>query len=211
MPAPSSLPSGADLLRHFDRADPVIAAVIRKLGPFQLKRNRNYFIVLCKAIIAQQISNRAAATISSRFFALFDGSLPTPDHVLAVPQDRLRAVGLSRQKASYLQDLSLHFRDKSINPHRLPYLDNETVIGQLTAVRGIGRWTAEMFLIFSLNRLDVFPVADAGLQSAIRNLYGLRKPPTLKKLRFIGKKWHPFETVATWYAWRTLDPEIVAY
>jgi DNA-3-methyladenine glycosylase II len=206
-----NIPSLREILDHFDRKDPVMAELIREIGPFQLKKNRKYFQVLCKAIISQQISTKAAHSITVRFYGLFDGQSQTPQSVFAMPEPNLRSVGLSRQKAAYLKDLSRHFVEKSIRPHRLPHLSNEDVILSLTGVHGIGRWTAEMFLIFSLNRMDVLPVADLGLQNAVKILYGMKSQPTLKKIRSLGKKWNPLETVATWYAWRKLDENIVAY
>ena len=118
---------------------------------------------------------------------------------------------MSRQKTSYLKDLSKHFTEKTIRPQRLPYLSNEEIIRQLTTVHGIGRWTAEMFLIFSLNRLDVLPVDDLGFRMALKNIYRLRDVPQAKKIRRLAKPWHPYETVATWYAWRSLDPETTVY
>ncbi|HAK37218.1 MAG: DNA-3-methyladenine glycosylase 2 family protein [Nitrospinaceae bacterium] len=206
-----TIPDQKNILIHFDQNDPVMAQVIRRFGPLKLKRNRNYFVVLCKAIVAQQISVAAADTITGRFQALFDGSAPTPERVLKLSDAVLRGVGLSRQKVAYLKDLSCHFHEKAIRPHRLHYMDNEEVIRQLTAVHGIGRWTAEMFLIFSLNRPDVLPVGDLGLQLGLKKLYRMRKLPTVKRMRTFGKKWHPLETVATWYAWRTQDEKIIAY
>lgn len=188
-----------------------MADLIREIGPFQLKKNRKYFQVLCKAIISQQISTQAARTISARFCSLFDRNFPNPQRVFEMPESNLRGVGLSRQKAAYLKDLSKHFVEKSIRPHRLPHLSNEDVILTLTGVHGIGRWTAEMFLIFSLNRLNVLPVTDLGLQNAVKILYGTKNQPSVKKIRSLGKKWNPLETVATWYAWRKLDENIVAY
>lgn len=188
-----------------------MAKLIRETGPFQLKRNRKYFQVLCKAIISQQISTQAASTISQRFCDLFDRSFPNPQDVLDMPETDLRGVGLSRQKAAYLKDLSKHFTEKSIRPHRLPHLSNADVILTLTNVHGIGRWTAEMFLIFSLHRMDVLPVADLGLQNAVKILYGTGDQPPVKKIRSLGELWNPLETVATWYAWRKLDENIVAY
>ncbi|MFQ5451778.1 MAG: DNA-3-methyladenine glycosylase family protein [Nitrospinaceae bacterium] len=211
MAATRKIPTRREILDHFDRRDPVIARLIREYGPFRLKRNRNYFLVLCKAIIAQQISTRAAHSITARFLELFDGHSPNPGGVIALPDTALRGIGLSRQKSAYIRDLSRHFRDRTLRPHQLPYLDNEEVIQRLTGVHGIGRWTAEMFLIFSLQRLNVLPVADLGLQRAIKNLYGMRGLPSLKRMHSLGKKWHPLETVATWYAWRKMDEEIVAY
>lgn len=219
MPAPAKsarsrnhvVPTRRQILKHFDPRDPVIAAVIRKSGPLRLRRNRNYFQVLCKAIVAQQISTRVADVIYDRFDALFDGHAPTPERVAAVPADTLKSVGLSRQKTAYLHDLSARFLDKTIRPHQLNYLDNEDIIRRLTTVHGIGRWTAEMFLIFSLNRMDVLPVDDLGLRAAVQSLYGLDGLPGAKQLRALGETWHPLETVATWYAWRTLNEQIVNY
>ncbi len=188
-----------------------MAELIRATGPFQLKKNRKYFQVLCKAIISQQISTQAASTITARFYGLFDGQPPNPQSVVVMSESNLRGVGLSRQKAAYLKDLSKHFVEKSIRPHRLPHLSNEDVILALTNVHGIGRWTAEMFLIFSLNRMDVLPVADLGLQNAVKILYGTGDQPPVKKIRSLGDLWNPLETVATWYAWRKLDENIIAY
>ena len=207
----TKLPSRREILEHFDRRDPVIAQLVREIGPFQLKKNRKYFQVLCKAIISQQISTKAAESITNRFWQLFDSHAPNPQEVGEMLESTLKGVGLSRQKVAYMKDLGKHFVEKSIRPHRLPYLSNEEVIGQLTGVYGIGQWTAEMFLIFSLNRMDVLPVADLGLQIAIQKLYGMKSRPTTKKIHSLGKKWHPLETVATWYGWRKLDENIVAY
>jgi len=204
-------PTYQEILAHFSQRDPVMHRAILDFGPFQLKRNRNYFIVLCKAIIAQQISNGAAKAITDRFIGLLDGCTPTPERVAALSAKTLGQAGLSRQKTAYLQDLSRHFLERRIRPHQLRHLENEVVIEQLTQVHGIGRWTAEMFLIFSLNRMDILPVRDLGLVLAVKSLYHMRSTPTPKKLRTLGKKWHPFETVATWYAWRTRDANIVAY
>ena len=207
----SKLPGRKKILEHFDERDPVMAGIIRQTGPFQLKRNQNYFVVLCKAILAQQISTAAAQAITVRFHALFDNHSPAPERVLELSDKILRGVGLSRQKTAYLKDLSRHFQGRTIRPHRLHYLGNEEIVEQLTAVHGIGRWTAEMFLIFSLNRLDVLPIGDLGLRLALKKIYRMRKLPTARRMYALGKKWHPMETVATWYAWRTQDEEIIAY
>lgn len=209
--ANASLPSRQKILKHFDLRDPVIAELVREIGPFLLKKNRKYFQVLCKAIISQQISIQAAESITTRFWQLFDGRVPSPESVREMPESILKGAGLSRQKVAYLKDLGKHFSEKSIRPHRMPYLTNEDVVEQLTGVYGIGPWTAQMFLIFSLNRMDVLPVADLGLQIAIQKLYGMKNRPTIKKIRSLGKRWHPYETVATWYGWRKIDENIVAY
>ena len=205
------IPSRKEILLHFDKNDAVMAQLIRKFGPIKLKRNRNYFIVLCNAIIGQQISVAAASAIAIRFNKLFNGHSPTPQAVMKLPEIDLRKVGLSKQKVAYLKDLSLHFHEKILRPHRLHHMDNDEVIRQLTGVHGIGRWTAEMFLIFSLNRPNVLPIGDLGLQLALKKLYRMRKLPTVKRMRALGRKWNPLETVGTWYAWRVQDEKVVTY
>lgn len=188
-----------------------MAATIREKGAFKLSRNRNYFQVLCKAIIGQQISIKAAESITQRFQSLFQGQNPTPEKVAVISVAKLRQSGLSGQKVKYLKDLSARFLDGSIRIHRLAYQTNEEVIEALTSVYGIGRWTAEMFLIFSLNRIDVLPVGDLGLKAGIKKIYNMRGLPSPKRMHALGKKWHPMETVATWYAWRIQDAEIITY
>ena len=205
------IPSRKEILLHFDKNDVVMAQLIRKFGPIKLKRNRNYFIVLCNAIIGQQISVAAADAITIRFNKLFNGHSPTPQGVIKLSEIDLRKAGLSKQKVAYLKDLSFHFYEKILRPHRLHHMGNDEVICQLTRVHGIGRWTAEMFLIFSLNRPDVLPVGDLGLQLALKKLYRMRQLPTVKRMRTIGRKWNPLETVGTWYAWRAQDEKIVSY
>ena len=205
------IPSRKEILLHFDKNDAVMAQLIRKSGPIKLKRNRNYFIVLCNAIIGQQISVAAADAITIRFKKLFNGHSPTPQGVIRLSKIDLRKVGLSKQKVAYLKDLSFHFYEKILRPHRLHHMGNDEVICQLTKVHGIGRWTAEMFLIFSLNRPDVLPLGDLGLQLALKKLYRMRQLPTVKRMRTIGRKWNPLETVGTWYAWRAQDEKVVSY
>lgn len=206
-----NLPSRKAILKHFELRDPVMAAIIREKGAFKLSRNRNYFQVLCKAIIGQQISIKAAESITQRFQNLFQGHNPTPEKVATVSVTKLRHSGLSGQKVKYLKDLSARFLDGSIRTHRLVYQSNEEVVEALISVYGIGRWTAEMFLIFSLNRMDVLPVGDLGLKAGIKKIYNMRGLPSPKKMVALGKKWHPMETVATWYAWRIQDAEIITY
>ncbi len=205
------IPGRKKILEHFDWRDPVLAEVIRGYGPFRLGKNGNYFLVLCRAIISQQISTKAAASIFRNFNGLFNGRSPNPKRVVGLSDTALRSAGLSRQKVAYLKDLSRKFLDKSIRPHQLSYLSNDEVVSLLTTVYGIGPWTAEMFLIFSLNRLDVLPVGDLGFQAGVKKIYGLRSMPTAKKLRALGNRWSPLETVAVWYAWRTIDENIIAY
>ena len=205
------IPSRKEILLHFDKNDAVMAQLIRKFGPIKLKRNRNYFIVLCNAIIGQQISVAAAGAITIRFNKLFNGHSPTPQEVMKLPGIDLRKVGLSKQKVAYLKDLSFHFYEKILRPHRLHHMDNDEVIRQLTGVHGIGRWTAEMFLIFSLSRLDVLPVGDLGLRAGVKLIYNMRGMPSPDRVRVLGRKWQPFATVGTWYIWRILDDGIIEY
>ena len=188
-----------------------MAGVIRQVGAFKLSRNRNYYLVLCRAIIGQQISTKAAESISNRFVKIFKGSGVTPERVQSLSDNQLREIGLSKQKVRYIKDLSVKFLDGTIRSHRMPYMRNEEIIQQLTGVYGIGPWTAEMFLIFSLNRLDVLPVGDLGLKAGLKKIYNMRALPAPERVRALGKKWHPFETIGTWYTWRTLDEGIVAY
>lgn len=182
-----------------------MAKVVRRVGPFALKQNKKYFIVLCQAIISQQISTKAAETIARRFHALFDGKSPTPARAVALTEERLRTAGLSRQKSSYIQDLGQKFLDRSIQPRSFRALSNEEIISQLTAVRGVGRWTAEMFLIFSLNRMEVLPVDDLGFRAGLKSIYNMKALPDAKRIRAMAKKWRPYETAAAWYAWRSLN------
>ena len=194
---------------HLRRADPALARVIDRVGPCTLAPRRDYFVVLCKAIFTQQISTAVATTLFGRFRKLFPGQRPTPPLVLELlaggDPALLRSCGLSRQKASYLADLARHFVDGQVPTRRLARMDDEAVVDTLVRVRGIGRWTAEMFLMFSLNRPDVFPVDDLGLQEAVRREYGLATRPTPKQLLPYGDPWRPWRTVATWYLWRGGD------
>ena len=205
------LPSKKQILQHFDEKDAVIAGVIRQVGPFKLKRNKNYFQVLCKAIVGQQISTKAAESINRRFRNLFTSNRPTPKKVQDLTEKQLREAGLSGQKVRYMKDLSEKFLNRTIRPHHMAYQDNEEIIQQLTGVYGIGRWTAEMFLIFSLSRMDVLPVGDLGLRAGVKLIYNMRAMPSPDRVRILGRKWQPFATVATWYTWRTLDEGIIEY
>ena len=205
------LPSKKSILQHFDEKDAVMAGLIRRVGPFRLNRNRNYFQVLCKAIVGQQISTKAAESINRRFQNHFPRNRPTPKKVQELAEQKLREVGLSGQKVKYMKDLSEKFIDRTIRPHSMAYQDNEEIIRQLIGVYGIGRWTAEMFLIFSLGRMDVLPVGDLGLRAGVKLIYNMRGMPSPDRVRVLGRKWQPFATVGTWYIWRILDDGIIEY
>ena len=192
-------------LAHLSR-DPVMAGVIERVGPCTLKPRKDYFVVLCQAIFTQQISTVVAATLFGRFRDLFPKRRPTPGRVIAVlstePRSMLAHCGLSRQKHAYLMDLARHFEDGRIPTARFSRMPDEQIIQSLTQVHGIGRWTAEMFLMFVLNRPDVLPVDDLGLRNNAQRAYGLSTPPTAKVLTHLGEPWRPYRTVASWYLWR---------
>jgi DNA-3-methyladenine glycosylase II len=201
-PVPPSYASAA--VRHLKRIDPVLAKIIAEVGPFRITLNRRRFQALVRAIIFQQLAGRAAAAIYTRFVALFPGrTFPTPALVLAISDAQLRGAGLSRQKMLYLRDLATHVADKSLNFHRFAAMSDDEVITELTRVKGIGRWTAEMFLMFNLGRPDVLPLDDLGIRSAVRKAYNLPALPTKQELEQIGERWRPYRTAACWYLWQS--------
>ena len=191
--------------RLLARRDPVIAALIKRHGPCGLAdaQHEDAFTALVHDIISQQLSTKAAATIARRFDALFDGP-PTAGAVAQVDDEQLRAVGLSSQKVRYMRDLSARVMDGSLPLAMVNELSDEDVIQSLTQVKGIGRWTAEMFLMFRLHRPDVLPVDDLGILKAVQRAYGLRKMPRPERLTKIGEPWRPYRSVACWYLWASL-------
>jgi len=195
--------------RELTASDKIMGEVIKGCGRGGLTGHGDPYVTLTRAIVAQQISVRAADSIFNRLETAAGGI--SPDHVLAVEPDTLRAAGLTRQKTQYICDLAAHFKDGRIQPERWADDDDEAVIETLVAVRGIGRWTAEMFLIFHLLRPDVLPLADIGLRRATGERYGdggHMAPDDIEKL---AEAWRPWRSVATWYLWRSLDPTAVAY
>ena len=190
-------------------ADPVMAALIARYPDAILANRGDPFQTLARAIVGQQISVKAADSVWARF-AGFAQTI-SPEHIATLELEALAACGLSRRKAEYLRDLAGHFADGRIEPARWKTMEDELVIAELVDVRGIGRWTAEMFLIFSLRRPDVWPVDDIGLQKAVALHYLEGERPTLKTLREQGTRFAPWRTVATWYLWRSLDPAVVQY
>ncbi len=190
-------------------ADPVMAALIARYPDCVLGDRGDPFQTLARAIVGQQISVKAADSIWARFAA--QAGTVSPARIAAFDPGQLAACGLSRRKAEYLVDLAGHFADGRIVPEHWTQMDDEAVIAELVDVRGIGRWTAEMFLIFNLRRPDVWPVDDIGLQKAVARHYLAGERPTLAALREQGKRFMPWRTVATWYLWRSLDPVVVQY
>ena len=189
--------------RHLRAADPVMKEVIDAVGPFTLRLERDRFGMLVRFIISQQISTSAARSIRRRLQEL------APDMKAATLSqftvDQLRSVGLSPQKASYIADLTRKVNDGIVDLRQIGRLSDEAIVERLIQVKGIGRWTAQMFLIFSLGRLDVFPHEDLGVRTAIRDRYGLADLPDKQTAVAIAAPWRPYASVASWYCWRTLD------
>lgn len=192
------------------RRDPVLGVAIKQIGPCGMadRQRKDHLSALVGSIVSQQLSTKAAATIFGRFVALFPGNhIPSAEAIAAFDDATLRSVGLSGQKVSYLRDLSARIADGRLNLEELETLPDELVIERLTAVKGFGRWTAEMFLMFRLHRPDVLPVGDLGIQNAIQRLYRLRKRPDPKRMMKLGEAWKPYRSVACWYLWQTLRNE----
>jgi DNA-3-methyladenine glycosylase II len=187
-------------------ADPKLAEIIEIVGPCRLTPTEDAYFALAESIIHQQLSMKAAGTIFRRFAALMPGkAFPDPEDVLAAREETLKAVGLSGQKIRYLRDLSAKFLDGTVDPSGFSSMSDEEIIAELTKIKGIGRWTAEMYLIFSLARPNVLPVDDLGLQKAIQRHYGLNDLPIIQRIREVAVRWQPFCTVATWYMWRSFE------
>ena len=195
--------------RALARKDPVMAAIMRAHPKVALTRRGEPFFTLARAIVGQQISVKAAQSVWDRLAAA--ASEMTPGAVLALERATLRGCGLSDRKVEYIADLARHFADGSAQVARWPQMDDEAVIAELVRVRGIGRWTAEMFLMFNLLRPDVFPLDDLGLQKALRLHYFKGRKVSLARMRKLGATWAPYRSVATWYLWRSLDPVPVEY
>jgi DNA-3-methyladenine glycosylase II len=190
-------------LKHLKK-DRKLAKVIDKIGKYNLPITKNPYESLVEAIITQQLSGKAADSISARFREIY-GRFPKPADVLKTSDVKLRKAGLSYMKVSYIKDLSSRVESKEIRLSYMKNLTDEEVIEQLTKVRGIGRWTAEMFLIFSLGRQDVLPVGDLGLKKGIQRLYSLSELPEKEEMEKIAERWRPYRSVATWYLWRSLN------
>jgi DNA-3-methyladenine glycosylase II len=193
--------------RTLMRRDRILADVIKRVGPCGLaaRQRKDHLTALVGAIVSQQLSTKAAATIFGRFAALFPGSeIPGAVAIAAITDEQLRAVGFSGQKCGYLRDLCARITDGRLRLDELDLLPDEQVIEKLIEVKGFGRWTAEMFLMFRLHRPDVLPVDDLGIVKAVQKVYGLRKRPDAQRILKIGEAWRPYRSVASWYLWQTL-------
>lgn len=194
--------------KHLMKADPKLSLIIKRVGPCTLHAvaPRDPFEALCMSIASQQLSVKAAATIFGRFCDLFPPDRkPTPQRVMTLTDDQIRAVGFSRPKVSFIKDLAARVLDGRLDLTGLKKHPDDEVMRQLVAVKGIGQWTAEIFLMFRLGRPDILPADDLGLMNAVQRAYGLRTRPDAKRLRKIGEAWRPYRSIAAWYLWQSLD------
>ena len=191
-------------------SDPVMAGLIRRIGPMSMEKRRrgrprgDAYGALLRSVVGQQLSVKAAATIFDRVLAIFDGKMPTAQQLLDADAGALRGAGLSGRKVEYLKDLAQHVLSGALEVERLPDLPDETVIAEITAVRGLGVWTAHMFLMFHLERPDVLPVGDLGIRNAVKAAYGLDEPPSPDELERIAEPWRPYRSLACLYLWESL-------
>ncbi len=192
-------------INHLKKSDPVLAAIIQRVGPYVIQYREPAFETLVRSIVYQQLSGKVAAVILARLVsALPDGHI-TPSAILSLTPEQMRALGLSTAKTAYIRDLAVRTQSGEVLFERISERTDEEVIEHLTQVKGIGVWTAHMFLMFALQRPNVLPTGDLGVRAAIRKAYGLEEMPTPKEVAAIAEKWHPYCSVASWYLWRSLD------
>ena len=196
-----------DALVHLARRDKVLKDLISRYPTPEIHSHTNYYQELVDSIISQQLSVKAAATIETRFKALYGNTLPTPEQIIDTDIETLRGVGISRPKARYIQDLAQRISDGSLDFRHFSTLSNEDIMTSLTSVKGIGQWTAHMFLIFCMGRLDVLPVGDLGIRNGIVKLYGFDHVPDAHEITELSEQhnWYPYESVVSWYVWQSLE------
>ena len=191
---------------HLSKTDPIMARIVAEVGTLGIIPRIERFQALVRAIIFQQLAGAAANAIYNRFVGLFPGpGFPSPEQVLAKSNAELRSVGLSEKKALYIKDLATHVRDGKLNFHRFHRMQDEEIVADLTRVKGIGKWTAEIFMMFNLGRPDVMPADDLGVQNAVKLYYRMRQRPNRKRLLKLAERWRPYRSAAAWYLWRSLD------
>lgn len=200
----------AEALRHVRTTDPVMAAIIERAGPYAPPYRGEPFAALMRSILYQQLAGKAAAAIERRVLALFGDRYPTPGELAAVDPDALRAAGLSRQKQAAFADMAAKALDGTVAFPGLADLDDDAVVASVTRIRGVGTWTGQMLLIFSLGRPDVLPAGDLAICRGAQLAYGLDEPPSAERLTAIAEPWRPYRTVASWYLWRSLDTIVPA-
>src|SRR6266403_3305283 len=207
-PYPRQIMGMRKAVNHLKKSDPILSAIIERVGPCRMEFGPPEFHSLAEAIIYQQLNGKAAVTIFKRFAALA-GDPVTPEGILKLTDAQLRSVGLSKQKSSYLKDMAQRAARGELDFKRLPEMTDEEVIKHLTQVKGVGVWTAHMFLMFTLRRPNVLPTGDYGIQMAIKKHYQKRKMPKPEVMAKIAKSWEPYRSVACWYLWRSLDIKIM--
>ncbi|HUO28617.1 MAG TPA: hypothetical protein VMU80_05345 [Bryobacteraceae bacterium] len=193
-------------ISHLQAADPVLGGIIARVGAYRIQFREPDFQTLTKSIVYQQLSGKVAQVIFNRLVAAVPGGALTPESVLVLRPAKMRAIGLSKQKTAYIRDLARLTRAGKVDFVKLADLADAEVIEHLTQVKGIGVWTAHMFLIFALRRTNVLPSGDLGIRAAIRKAYGLAELPKPAEIEALGQRWHPYCTVAAWYLWRSLEP-----
>ncbi|HEY4963543.1 MAG TPA: DNA-3-methyladenine glycosylase [Candidatus Saccharimonadales bacterium] len=193
--------------QYLATVDPVMADLIERFGPCKLEPHKDYYGALLRAIVSQQLSVKAASTIFARFLALFGEGLPTPEQILDRDHEELRAAGLSNAKVNYVKDLSQKISSNELEIDKISHLDDQLIIDELIKVKGIGLWSSHMFLIFCMGRLNVLPYGDLGIRRGASILYGLSELPEQEALMELSKtnKWSPYNSVASWYIWQSLN------
>ena len=191
--------------RSLRRRDPVLAPVIRRVGPCELRRRGDPYRSLLRSVVYQQLAGPAAGAIAGRLRRHFGGRYPRPEVLLAAGEAELRALGLSRQKAAAFRAVAAAFADGTLTNRKLGRMDDADVVEAVTRIKGIGEWTAHMLLMFSLGSLDVLPVGDYGVRKGAQQLYGLSALPARKELEVLGERWRPYRSVASWYLWRSME------
>lgn len=197
--------SNIDAVQYLCKVDSNLEKIIKIVGKYSINIRNDPFQSLVESIIYQQLAGKAANAIYNRFINYYNNKQITPTLILNSPNDNLKKVGLSNRKIDYLKDLALHVYDGRINLEELPKMNDEEIINKLVNVKGIGRWTSEMFLIFSLGRQDILPVTDLGVRKAIQKIYSLSELPKPNIMMEIAKPWRPYRSIATWYLWKSLS------
>jgi DNA-3-methyladenine glycosylase II len=194
-----------EAILHLKQSDPVLSEIIDRVGDYRIQFREPSFETLVRSIVYQQLSGRVASVIFGRLAGAAGGAL-TPEDILKLRPSRMRSLGLSAQKTAYIRELARHTRDGRVVFRELPALPDAEIIERLTQVKGIGVWTVHMFLMFALRRPNVMPVGDLGIRNAIRKAYDLPELPKPAEIEVMARRWHPYCTVASWYLWRSLEP-----
>jgi DNA-3-methyladenine glycosylase II len=194
-------------IKHLRKQDPVLGELIQRVGPYEMREGRNAFEVMLRTIVSQQLSGKAAESIYGRLATAMGSRSPKPEHLLVLNEEQLRACGLSRSKAAYVRNVAEHFGENRYTLRSFDKLEDEAVIDALTSIKGVGEWSAHIFLMFALRRADVFPIGDLGLRKGMMKTYKLRKNTKPARFHKIAEAWRPYRTVGSLYMWRNYDNE----